>query len=242
MTIGSYPTNAELSINGEMVGKTPFRNRMSSGDYDIELFHKNYEVYRNRVHLDSSNPSLLIRMKKQYQRPCSFYIQPFVQLGGNMSVGGSLGGYISNVNVEGYYAISTKESEMIYWNTTSENGKTCGYSYMASCIGGKVGYGLILNRTMRVTPQLGVEVINLNSSKEYNVSVSFDASKANVVKASIGVKYEYAFTNNIGAFVVPACSFALKKSDYFSDMEQVSSIIKAYVSIFSLRTGVSIFF
>lgn len=242
MTIESRPANAELYINGFKVGSTPFTSEMSSGDYDIELRHKKYSIYKKRIHLDSSVPSVMIDLKRQYQRPYSFYVQPFVQLGGNMSVGANMGGYIANVNIEAHYALSTKESEMIYWNTKSADERTCGYTYKASSIGGKLGYGFVLNRIMRITPQVGVEVVNLKSSKEYNVSVDFDASKANVVNASLGVKYEYAFANGIGVFISPACSFAVKKSAYFSEMEQISSIIKAYASAFSLRTGVTIFF
>lgn len=143
MTIDSNPSHSKLYINGENAGITPYSKEMSSGDYDIEIRHNKYQTYQKRMHLDSSHPSIEISLKRQYQRPFTFYVQPFVQVGGNMAIGGSIGGYISNVNIEGYYAMGMKESEMIYWNSVSGDERPCGYTYKANTIGGRLGYGLI---------------------------------------------------------------------------------------------------
>ncbi|MBQ0075320.1 MAG: PEGA domain-containing protein [Prevotella sp.] len=242
MTITSKPSGAKIIINGENWGSTPYYGDMSSGDYDIEIRHKKYQTFHKNVHLDSSNPTMEIALKRQYQRPYSIYIQPFFQVGSNMSVGGAVGGYIANVNVEGYYAMGMKESEMIYWNATEGNEKPCGYTYKASTMGGRVGYGFVLKTRMRLTPQVGLGVTNISSSKTYNTTASFDASKAYAVNASIGAKFEYAFISCLGAFVAPEYSFAVKKSKYFEDMESVSSTIKGFGSGFNCRIGLSLFF
>lgn len=242
MTINSRPSGAKLLINGENVGVTPYSKEMSSGDYDIEIRHNKYQTFQKKVHLDSSNPTMEISLNKQHQRPYSIYIQPFFQVGSNMSVGGAVGGYIANVNVEGYYAMGMKESEMIYWNATEGNEKPCGYTYKTSYMGGRVGYGLVLNTRMRLTPQVGFSVTNLTSSETYNTSAAFDASKAYAVSASIGAKFEYAFIDCLGAFVAPEYSFAVQKSKYFEDIEPLSSTIKGFASGFNFRLGLSLFF
>ena len=123
MTIDSKPTGAKLFINGEEIGTTPYTKEMSSGDYLLELRMNKYKTFKESVHLDGSHPHKDITLEQQYQCPYSFYFQPFFQVGSNMSVGGAIGGYISNINIEGYYAIGMKESEMIYWNATEGNEK-----------------------------------------------------------------------------------------------------------------------
>lgn len=242
MTIDSKPTGAKLFINGEEIGTTPYTKEMSSGDYMLELRMNKYKTFKESVHLDGSHPHKDITLEQQYQRPYSFYFQSFFQVGSNMSVGGAIGGYISNINVEGYYAIGMKESEMIYWNATEGNEKPCGYTYKATTMGGRVGYGIILNTKMRLTPQAGIGVINIASAETFNTTSSFDASKAYAVSASVGAKFEYALLNCIGVYAAPDISFAVKKSKYLEDMESVSSTIKGFASGFNCRIGLSLFF
>lgn len=242
MTIDSKPSNAKLFINGENVGMTPYSNDMSSGDYDIEIQHKKFQTFKDKVHLDSSNPSVTITLARQYQRPYCFYVQPFVQVGKNLSLGGNVGGNISNINIEGFYSIGLKDSEMIYWNSTTENVKPCGYTYKYTTTGVRFGYGVIFGNRMRLTPQIGFNIVNINSSEAYNTTSSFDASKMYAVSSSVGMKFEYAIANCIGAFVVPEYMFAVKKSKYFEETSSVSKAVNGFANGFSLRIGVSLFF
>lgn len=242
MTIDSNPSHSKLFINGVNVGITPYSKEMSSGDYDIEIRHSKYQTYQKRIHLDSSHPSIEISLNRQYQRPFTFYVQPFMQVGSNMAVGGSIGGYISNVNIEGYYAMGMKESEMIYWNSVSGDKRPCGYTYKANTMGGRLGYGLIFGTRLRLTPQIGIGVVSIKSKKTYNVTPSFDASKAYSVTASIGAKLEYAFASCLGVYVAPEYDFTIKRSNYFSRMEPISSTVKGFASGINLRVGLSLFF
>lgn len=243
MTINSKPSNAELSIDGKVVGTTPYTKDMASGDYDIEIHRNKYQTFQKRVHLDSANPTIELLLNRQYQRPNTFFIQPYLQAGNNNSVGASVGGYLANVNIEGYYAIGLKKSEMIYWNAIDADEKPCGYVYKSSMIGGKLGYGFVfLNTKMRVTPQIGLGVVNISATETYNETSIFDASKAYAISASVGTKVEFAIVNGLGVFVAPEYSFAIKKSNYYRDMTSISSTIKNYASGFNARIGLSIFF
>lgn len=242
MTIDSKPSNAKLFINGKNMGVTPYSSDMSSGDYDVEIRHNRYKTFHERVHLDSSNPSVEIALKKQYFRPYSFYMQPLVQVGGNTSIGGAIGTYLANVNLEGYYVAGLKKSEMIYWNSPTTYDKPCGYVYQTSSAGGKLGYGIIFGSQWRLTPQFGLNVVNLKSVEEYNETAAFDASKAYAVGMSIGTRLEFAFASCASLYVTPEYDFATKKSNYFADMEHVSSTIKGFATGFNLKFGLSLFF
>lgn len=241
MTIDSKPTGAQLYIKGDPMGATPFTKEMSSGDYLIELQKNKYKTFKQTVHLDGSHPWHIITMQRQYLQPYSFYAQPFIKVGSNMSAGGAIGGYIANVNIEAFYAMGLKISEHIYWNSTTGE-KPCGYSYKTTSMGGKFGYGLTFGTRIRLTPQAGITIVNLRKNKSYNETPSFDASKAYVASASIGAKFEYVIINHIGTFIAPEYDFAVNKSGYFTDMESISSTIKGFGSGFNLCAGISMFF
>lgn len=242
MTIDSKPSNATLYINNHEVGTTPYSADMASGDYDILIKKRKYKDYSQRVHLDSSTPTKSIKLNRQYLFPNSFYIQPTFQIGSFMAAGGQIGGYISNVNIEASYLYGMDESEMIYWNATLSDAKPCGYTYRASAIGVKLGYGIIIGTRMRITPQAGIEIVQLSSSDSYNLDTSFDASETYAVSSSISAKFECAIANNFGFYLSPEYTFAVKKGNYYTDMESVSDKIKGFVTGANVKLGVSLFF
>lgn len=242
MTIDSKPSNSTLFINGEKVGLTPYSNDMASGDYDIKIKKNKFKDFSKRVHLDSSNPSMTIALERQYQRPNSFYIQPGFKVGSSMSIVGQIGAYISNVNIEGYYMMGLNKSEMIYWNATTSNDKPCGYSYKASQMGVKLGYGIVFGTRMRLTPQIGFGVVKLSSAESYNTDPSFDASNTYAANATLSAKFEYAVASCIGVYIAPEYSFAVKKGEYYKEMDSVSSKVKGFASGANVNIGVSLFF
>jgi hypothetical protein len=89
---------------------------------------------------------------------------------------------------------------------------------------------------------LGANIVNLKADETYNATSSFDASKAYAVSIAGAVKFEYALIDCIGAFITAEYSMAMKKSDYFNAMEDVSTQIKGFASGFNARAGVSLFF
>ncbi len=125
---------------------------------------------------------------------------------------------------------------MIYWNSTSTDEKPTGYTYKASTIDVKLGYGITLGTRMRVTPQIGIGINNITACERYNETASFDASKAYVVNAGLTLKYEIAIAKWLGVFVAPSYNMAMKKSDYYE------AKIKGFGSGFNFRVGLSLFF
>lgn len=238
MTINSNPSNAKLFINNKEVGNTPFSENMPSGDYDVEIRHNKYQTYRQKVHLDSSNPTLTIDLNRQYMAKSSFYIQPTFQVGSSTAVGGAIGGYIYNVNVEGYYLVSSDESEDIWWNSTSTSSseRPFSYTYKPTYFGGKVGYGIIVGSRIRITPQLGLGAVSIDGTGKKGDSKGFASL------LTIGCKLDYAFASCLSINIALEYGMGMSKSSNFEKLSDLSSKIKGWADGFNCRIGLALFF
>lgn len=237
MTITTRPAGATLYIDGERVGQTPYYSDMASGDYTIRATKNKYHDYEKRMHLDSSQPNVVLNLSRQYVNPISGYIMPVFQAGMMMAVGGTVGGYICNVNVEGTYLMGMDKSEEIYWNNIGTgNNRPVKAIYKPSFIGGKIGYGFIIGTRSRLTPQAGVGAVSIQSNEDGQTS------KANAISASVGLRYDCALASCVGISIAPEYSFAATKSEKFKALEPLSSKIKGWGSGFNCRIGLSIFF
>ena len=236
MTIKSRPAGATLTIDGQQKGLTPYEADMASGDYDIRLTRQGWHNYAKRIHLDSSSPEVTLNMDRQYQQPTAFYVQAGMQAGTLMGAEGTVGAYISNVNIEASYVLGLAKSEDIYWNYTGKSTDTghrpqyC--QYKPTAFGAKVGYGIIVGTRLRLTPQVGATV----------VQVKADASKTHVVSAAAGARADYAVVPSVGLFVAPEIDIAVKKGEIFKQLELLSSKIKGWGSGFNIRAGICLFF
>ena len=238
MTINSNPSNAKLIINNKEVGNTPFSENMPSGDYDVEISHNKYQTYRQKVHLDSSNPTLTIDLIRQYMAKSSFYIQPTLQVGSSTAFGGTIGCYISNVNVEGYCLVSSDESEDIWWNSTSTSSyeRPFSYTYKPTYFGGKVGYGIIVGSRIRITPQLGLGAVSIDGTGKKGDSKGFASL------LTIGCKLDYAFASCLSINITPEYGMGMSKSNNFEKLSDLSSKIKGWADGFNCRIGLALFF
>lgn len=228
ITIYSTPNKAELTINGKSVGYTPYTAEMSSGDYDIVLKKARYKTYKGNVHLDSSSPQKMIALTRQYQRPYSFYIQPTVQVGSSMAVGGAIGGYIANVNIEGYYQ-KVLNNETVYWNSTAVIPlRPIEENFKFSSFGARLGYGIICGSRLRITPLIDLGITSIDGNKK---------TKCNVLKSSFGCKIDFVLLNHISVNVTPEYGFPVKKSDIYKLIEPTSTKIKSLSNGFGCTLG-----
>lgn len=238
MSIDSNPSDAQLFINNEDVGKTPYSSNMPSGDYDIEIRHSKYQTFKRKIHLDSSNPTITIDLNRQYMTKSSFYILPTFQVGSSTAVGGAIGGYICNVNVEGYYLVSSDKSEEIWWNSTSSSTseRPFSYTYKPTYFGGKVGYGIVVGSRIRITPQLGMGAVSIDGTGKKG------DSKGYASLFTIGCKLDYAFASCLSINITPEYAMEASKSDNFKQLSELSSKIKGWADGFNCRIGLSLFF
>ena len=232
MTIDSRPEGALLIINGDSVGVTPYTNEMTSGNYDIRLSYPGYRSFGQRVHLDSSNPFYTFKLDKQYQVPSSFYVQAGAQVGTLMGVGVSIGGYFHNFNVEAVATIGMAKENM-YLNYIDNSGNDSRLQELKPlAFGGRLGYGIIIGTRMRVTPQVGVQLI----------SVKANDVKGYATCSTVGLRFEYVLASHFGVSATGEGVFAVSKSDSYKQFSDLSSKVKGWGTGGNLRLGAYIFF
>ena len=225
ITINSNPKGASLSINGQNVGTTPYQKEMASGEYILRLTAPKCRTYEKRVHLDSSNPTVDIKLDRQYQQRNAVYLQVGGQFGTLMGIGGAAGFYVGNVNVEAGFTMGMT-SEKIYVNFA--DGKDPSLEELKPmCFGGRVGYGIIIGTRMRLTPQVGASVVSVKDNEIATYALC----------ATVGLRFEYALAANFGISATGEGCFAVSKKDSFKQLEGISSKVKGWATGGNLRIG-----
>lgn len=228
-TINSQP-QARLTLNGEDKGMTPYSFEGASGEYDIRLTQRKYKTYHQRTMLRSSDPEQTLRLKRQYQRPFSGYIQGSLQAGTFMAFGGHIGAYLYNINIEGFYNMGLQK-ETFFFNYTDDTAPKT-QSIKATSFGGKVGYGIVIGTRLRITPQVGMVYI-------YTDTPYIDAT---AWAATVGARVDYALTSFLGVTLAPEGQFAIKKGEVFSQLSSLSSKVKKWGTGAGVRVGIYFYF
>lgn len=233
--ISSSP-RSRLILNGKDVGSTPYSFEGASGEYDIMMTAPQCKTYHKKVLLKSSEPDFKINLLRQYQQPTNGYVHLGMQVGALMAAEATLGGYISNINVEASYLFGIDKSEEIYWNYAGTGSRQypilC--TYKPTAYGVKVGYGIISGTRMRITPQVGATIVSIKSDG--------GESKCHVTSGTIGARLDYAITSHFGVYAAPELSLAISKSSIYEQLSEVSSKIKGWGNGFNARLGLSVFF
>ena len=230
MTITSKPLGAALFINGKRVGSTPYSAEFTSGDYNLRIVQKGYADFESRVHFDSSNPNLDYTLKRQHQRKNAGYVEAAGQAGSLMGVGANVGCYIHNFNIQAHCTYSLPP-HTLYLNR-SDGGDPDTDEVSALTFGARVGYGVILGSRYRITPQLGVAVLN----------VTGEQLAANALTASVAVRCECALAKCLGVSLTPEYGFAVNKKPVFEKLSATSSVVKGWGTGFNARVGVYLYF
>ena len=230
MTITSQPTGAELYIDGKHVGKTPYSTEFTSGDYDLRIVKKKYRDFVGRAHFDNSNPNLNYTLKRQYQKKNAGYVEVAGQAGYFMGAVYNAGCYIHNFNIQAHYTSSLTTSTIYLNHSDGRDPDTD--EVWAQTFGARVGYGIILGSRYRITPQLGVAVLN----------VIGEQLAANALTASAAVRCECALAGCIGVSLTPEYSLAISKKPVFKKLSSVSSAVKGWGTGFNVRLGVYFYF
>lgn len=235
MTITSEPSGAAIRLNGQDKGVTPYREVLTSGDYDLRITHSKYRTYEQRVHLDSSSPKLHVKMERQYQLPTCVYLQPTYQVGGLTAFGAAIGAYVMNFNVEADYMIGSGK-ETLYWNYVGadpDGKRPVEEEFSSSYYSTRFGYGFCYGTRLRITPQVGIGALSVSGNQ---------GSKGNRVNAMVEARVDYALASCVGLDLAPEFAFSLSESPVFSELSSVSSAIKGWGNGFNLRVGIYLFF
>ena len=236
----SDPTGAMIFVGGEELGTTPCQKELKTGSYEVSAQKVGYKDYKKKMDLSSSNPNVNISLSKIYNYKNEFYAEAGTRAGAFVSFGGTLGGYISNVNVELSAFYGTENSETIYWSGNDVRPVSSIY-HPELLVSGKIGYGIAVGTRFRITPQLGINYLSLKESMQEESNVT-PANGSNVTSALFGVRFSTIITNHFGVSLSPEYSFGVGKSNGYKELEIVSSKIKNSGQGFNVKFGLMVAF
>ena len=221
-TFESDPEGAELYINGNKVGETPYSQEMLSGDYEVRLQKPKYIDFTKKIRLEANTLQHKFKMKHQLIKKNSFYWQFSGQAGSALGAGLNLGFYAHNFNME-FFGTYMFDTEKLYRYSVNnhEEGEVKGIM-----MGGKLGYGIKLSRMFRITPQVG---------GAHLLITDFGDSYADFV--TVGVRGEMLLSRGFGISLTPEASFAVKKGKLYEQISEVSSKVKGWSDGFNARFG-----
>lgn len=220
------------------------------GAKHLKVKHPNYQTlditfseYGFRT-LEPQTTYTLVIAKPQIDskfKTTNLYLQPAGQFGMLNAVGVTIGGYLHNFNIEAYYMWGLSSSEEIYW-ISAVDGDYTSYTYTPHSFGFNVGYGLLLGERFRLTPQIGIGTVSLKGEEKIVGRVSPNATDGYALNMGLGVKTEFYISKHIAIGLAPSYSLAVKKSDLFNQVANISSDIKNFGSGFNAKVLLTINF
>ena len=148
-----------------------------------------------------------------------------------------MGGYINNVNIEAGYHYNLNSSGDIYYYNLS-GGAPAIYSYSSNDANFKAGYGIIIGRFFRLTPQIGIGVNLLKGTLIQKGFSDPHAGSAYMIYGVGDVRFELNFLTWLGVHVTPAYYLSMKKSELYSALADKSEIVSAYNKGFGINAGI----
>lgn len=250
-TLGSKPI-AAVTIDGKSEGTTPLKLDREAGTYYIKLEAKGYCDWSKTMRLDGNTPDFSVKLKRNFVKKDEVYLQAGANFGNMLSLGFGLGLYVSNVNVEGSYILGLSKSDHVYWSDKSGDSLPFAATYTPSGGNFKLGYGISLGNRIRVTPQVGMQFLQLKEKTEsISQSAGFEgdtkqnyegAPKANTAAMTAGLRASVALAPSVGLSISPQYIVPVSKSAGYKALENVSRQIKGYANGFSCNASIYIFF
>lgn len=249
LALTSKPLGGHIMIDGMDYGVTPQNiNDLIIGNHHVTISLDGYkpgsqgfniqENQTTNVHVDLQSlaekpePSAVVKkpVSPSVSPSATGYIQAAGQAGTMMGFGANAGAYISNFNVEAYITMAMSKESVPMYNTSSLTTSEASLSGMI--FGIKLGYGIKVGSSARVTPQVGVGALN----------VSGDDVGSSAVCATVGARVEIGLGKNFGISLTPEGQFAASKKDVFKQLEEVSNKIKGWGTGANLRVGLYVKF
>lgn len=221
-------TKADIKLDGEDLGVLPVTIERPSGDYNVELHKWGYHDKNTTLNVDGSKSEYKLNMMKRYFYPTDFYLSADFGVGHMMTVGASLGFYVSNFNIEGSFGFGLDKRDKIYWlvDDTKKSAYLSSNSpmeYNAFNMGLKIGYGLLLGNHIRLTPQVGFNYTTFQDATSKKSSSNKEMTS--VLKGCVGARFEVAVAENFNIAVTPEYNFNMANGKPYASMAKVSEPI-----------------
>ena len=259
--INSEPQSANVKINGVYKGVTPLQLDLSIGDYFLEISKPDYSSYRKTVHFSETQSNYNVQLKKSYFKSTNFYFGASFWPNGmtpiaNNGIHFHAGAYLKNFNVEldfypwkshsdsfdGYWAINSADTD---GSGNKAGAESMQFSYIIDkpIITCKFGYGIVLFRKLRITPQVGYMFSNIVSTVDdsYKVFGGNSTKKSFVNSIQGDVRLEYTPLLHLSLFYTPGYNQVVNMGSIASTINVDDVIINRYNGFYN-NIGVSIYF
>ena len=250
LSVTSLPLDAHISVDGVDFGLTPRNLDIIIGQHNVTVTKKGYLPFSQRVDVgenqtvdisailvkdkpENSNKEILPKKnvnKESLLKRNMAYLQAGAKVGTLIGAGVNIGGYICNFNVEASFTMGLK-SEKFYAKSTQENINSL-EELKPMIFGGRIGYGIMGGKRMRITPQVGVSA----------VLVKDDVIQTSALCATVGVRAEYAFSSHFGVSATGEGCFAVSKKDAFEKVAEFSSKVKGWATGGNISLGIYVSF
>ena len=235
LKINTNPSGASVAINGRYQGTSPVELDLYAGEYLFNISKKGYKSIEETVLVDGSKEFLDFRLNRRYIYAKSIYLEAGVSVLDMGNVSGTIGGYISNFNIELGYSYGLKHSETIYWNGQE---KFYERFYTSRITNFKLGYGFVCGNRIRLTPQIGMGMIQLVENKSDNLILE----GANTISATMSLRCDYVITSHFAITITPHYMLPLSHTPLAEALRGYSPMISRWSEGLGLRTGVMLFF
>lgn len=241
--INSKPKNVSVSVAGTNIGTTPIKRKFESGTYRVQAQKKRYVDFDQELVFDSENPVVDIKMFPKLNYKTQFYLQLGVQWGpscpsGFVSTG--IGVYVSNFNLElNCIPVGEGSSEMIYWQKNDERPDSYAQYSERLQFSVKLGYGFSFGRRLRITPQVGANLLLINDMSYYNAPIDGSYNTA----LTLGSNISFGLFNHFAIFAAPEyyIAGAIAQSAGYKALSGISPIIRSWNNGFFVRFGFNLF-
>ena len=245
LTINTDPAGAQVSLNGENKGNTPYTTLLKSGDYLLRITKPGYIPYKKNVHLGGDNPDLSFKLERKILSSNNFYAGGGYTVGHASGIDAYAGLYLFNVNMEAGYNKHANSSSTVWWmedpsSWSGQQGLEYEYS-VESTLSASVGYGILFGNRTRITPRLGAVYSKIYGKYKGGYSGNMDQTSY-VISGRAGVRAEYSPIPHIGIVCTPSFDIPLMKGELASQIDATSDLIKKWCSGFTLSVGVELFF
>ena len=245
LTINTDPAGAQVSLNGENKGNTPYTTLLKSGDYLLRITKPGYIPYKKNVHLGGDNPDLSFKLERKILSSNNFYAGGGYTVGHASGIDAYAGLYLFNVNIEAGYNKPANSSSTVWWmedpsSWSGQQGLEYEYS-VENALSASVGYGILFGNRTRITPRLGAVYSKIYGKYKGGYSGNMDQTSY-VISGRAGVRAEYSPVPHIGIVCTPSFDIPLMKGELATQIDATSDLIKKWCGGFTLSVGVELFF
>ncbi len=243
-----YPKEG-ATFEGTIVGDVEYKN----GEYWVYLSKGSKRL---RIHLPEvptitvefsdygvqqveSNMTYSVDFRFPSAFKSSFYLEAGMLIGSTMGPEVSLGAYFGGFNVELNAVLPMGESDNVYWNKGTQQAVATYKPTFA--VGGRLGYGIMVGKSYRITPQVGALLLKTAETMSGNSSGQI-ASGAYCSSLVIALKLQYLLGKNFGLSLTPEYYLPVMKSEGFKAVSEVSSKVNGWGNGIGVKAALNIEF